>query len=148
MLKIITRTLGPVATNVYLIADPETKEAAVIDPAWDGDVILAEAQKQDWHITQLWYTHAHFDHFGGAAAIAAGCNPVPAVALHPDDQPLWQIKGGAQLFGIPLDDPVAMVSADLREGQGRGETCDAPSHHHGADLGCTRHPTRRFKPSC
>jgi len=32
MLEIITLTLGPVATNSYLIADPQTREAAVIDP--------------------------------------------------------------------------------------------------------------------
>ena len=117
MLKIISLTLGPVATNCYLIADPETKEATVIDPAWDGHLILAEAQKRDWRIAHLWYTHAHFDHFGGAAGVADGCNPLPIVALHPDDYPLWQIKGGAQLFGIPLDDPGPEPTVDLEHGQ-------------------------------
>ena len=33
-------------------------------------IILAEAQKRGWKIGQLWYTHAHFDHFGGAADLA------------------------------------------------------------------------------
>ena len=37
MLKIITLTLGPVATNAYLIADSETKEAAVIDSGYIFD---------------------------------------------------------------------------------------------------------------
>ncbi len=41
MLEIVSFTLGPAQTNAYLVADPETKEAAVIDPAWDGDLILA-----------------------------------------------------------------------------------------------------------
>ncbi|MCX6038612.1 MAG: MBL fold metallo-hydrolase [Chloroflexi bacterium] len=67
MLEIIPLVLGPVSTNCYLIADPDSGDAAVIDPAWDGQVILAEAQKRGWKIGQLWYTHAHFDHFGGAA---------------------------------------------------------------------------------
>ena len=74
MLELITLTLGPVATNSYLIADPQTREAAVIDPAWDGHIILAEAQKRNWRIAHLWYTHAHFDHIGGAAGVADGCN--------------------------------------------------------------------------
>ena len=117
MLEIITFTLGPVATNSYLIADPQTREAAVIDPAWDGHIILAEAQKRNWRIAHLWYTHAHFDHIGGAAGVADGCNPLPIVALHPDDYQLWRIKGGASLFGIPLDDPGPEPGIDLQHGQ-------------------------------
>ena len=44
MLEIVSFTLGPAMTNAYLVADSETKEAAVIDPAWDGHVILEAAQ--------------------------------------------------------------------------------------------------------
>ena len=36
MLEIISFELGPVVTNVYLVADSESKQAVVIDPAWDG----------------------------------------------------------------------------------------------------------------
>jgi len=117
MLDIVTFTLGPAFTNAYLIADPETKEAAVIDPAWDGHKILAEAQKRDWRIAHMWYTHAHFDHFGGAAGVADGCDPLPMVALHPEDYPLWRMKGGAQFFGLSLDDPGPEPSIDLAHGQ-------------------------------
>jgi len=117
MLEIITLTLGPVATNSYLLADTESKEAAVIDPAWDGHLILKEAQQHGWRIAHLWYTHAHFDHIGGAAGVADGCNPLPIAALHPDDYALWRIKGGAQLFGIPLEDPGPEPMVDLKHGQ-------------------------------
>jgi hydroxyacylglutathione hydrolase len=117
MLEILTLTLGPVGTNAYLIADPDTQEAVVIDPAWDGDIILAEAQNRGWRISHLWYTHAHFDHIGGAAAVASGCSPLPIVALHSGDYPLWRIKGGAQLFGIPLDDPGPEPTIELEHGQ-------------------------------
>jgi hydroxyacylglutathione hydrolase len=103
MLEIIPFILGPVSTNSYLIADPDLSQAIVIDPAWDGQVILAEAQKRGWNIGQLWYTHAHFDHFGGAAEIAKALNPPPVVALHPSDHELWQNQGGAPLFGMHID---------------------------------------------
>jgi glyoxylase-like metal-dependent hydrolase (beta-lactamase superfamily II) len=102
-LEILSLTLGPVLTNTYLIADAATGEAAVIDPAWDGAHILAEAQKRNWRIGQMWYTHAHFDHIGGAAEIADSLTPVPAVALHPADRPLWQVQGGAPLFGFRIE---------------------------------------------
>ena len=103
MLEIISFTLGPASTNAYLVADPETKEAVVIDPSWDGHVILAEAQKRGWRIGHMWYTHAHFDHIGGAAAIADALNPLPHVALHPDDHVLWREGGGGKKFGLNID---------------------------------------------
>ena len=92
MLEIVTFVLGPVQTNAYLIADAASGDAAVIDPAWDGDLILQEARRRGWRISHLWYTHAHFDHIGGAGAIADGLNPLPLVALHPADHALWRME--------------------------------------------------------
>jgi len=103
MLEIVSFTLGPAQTNAYLVADSETKEAAVIDPSWDGQIILDAAQKRGWRIGHLWYTHAHFDHIGGAAAIADALNPLPLVALHPNDHVLWRAGGGGAYFGFDID---------------------------------------------
>jgi glyoxylase-like metal-dependent hydrolase (beta-lactamase superfamily II) len=116
MLKIVEFTLGPVQTNAYLVADSETREAAVIDPGWDGQVIQNEASKNGWRIGHLWYTHAHFDHIGGAAAIADGLNPLPLVALHPGDHALWKVGGGGSLFGFKID-PGPEPGIDLSQGQ-------------------------------
>ena len=88
MLEIVSLTLGPAQTNAYLVADSDTKEAVVIDPSWDGHIILGAAEKRGWRIGHLWYTHAHFDHIGGAGAIADAMNPLPHVALHPNDHVL------------------------------------------------------------
>ncbi len=103
MLEIVSFTLGPAQTNAYLVADSQTKEAAVIDPAWDGQIILNAAQQRGWRIGHLWYTHAHFDHIGGAAAIADALNPLPLVALHPNDHVLWRAGGGGAYFGFDID---------------------------------------------
>ena len=117
MLEIITLTLGPVQTNAYLVADSDTRDAAVIDPAWDGKLILSEAQNRGWRIAQLWYTHAHFDHIGGAAAIAdAPEGPLPLVALHPNDHVLWRAGGGGALFGFEID-PGPEPTIDFYQGQ-------------------------------
>jgi len=103
MLAIITLVLGPVETNTYLIADPESGCAVVIDPAWDGQAIMAEAALRGWKIEALWMTHAHFDHLGGAGEIVAGSASSLQLALHPDDLPLWKVKGGAPWFGIQIE---------------------------------------------
>ena len=116
MLEIVSFILGPAQTNAYLVADSETKEAAVIDPSWDGHIILDAAQKRGWRIGHLWYTHAHFDHIGGAGAIADALNPLPLVALHPNDHVLWRAGGGGAFFGFEID-PGPEPTIDFYHGQ-------------------------------
>jgi glyoxylase-like metal-dependent hydrolase (beta-lactamase superfamily II) len=116
MLEVVSFTLGPAQTNAYLVADSETRDAVVIDPSWDGDVILEAARKRGWRIAHLWYTHAHFDHIGGAGAIADALNPLPLVALHPNDHVLWRSGGGGALFGFDID-PGPEPTIDFTHGQ-------------------------------
>jgi glyoxylase-like metal-dependent hydrolase (beta-lactamase superfamily II) len=116
MLEIVPFTLGPAVTNAYLVADSETKEAVVIDPAWDGQIILEAAGQRGWRIAHLWYTHAHFDHIGGAGAIADALNPLPLVALHPNDHVLWRAGGGGAFFGFDID-PGPEPTIDFYHGQ-------------------------------
>ncbi len=115
-LSVATFTLGPALTNAYLVGDLETATAVVIDPAWDGRVIAAEASRRGWRITDIWLTHAHFDHFGGAGAVSdSGEAPIP-VALHPADQPLWRAQGGAGWFGMDHFDPGPEPTISLSHG--------------------------------
>ncbi len=115
MLEIVRLVLGPAQTNCYLLADPDKKEAVAIDPAWDGERILKAGRQRGWRITNIWLTHAHFDHFGGAGAVADGSSPMPPVALHPADYPLWRASGGAPLFGLQID-PGPEPTIDLVHG--------------------------------
>src|SRR3990172_1735539 len=115
-LSIVPMLLGPVQTNAYLVADPQARVAAVIDPAWNGAAIVREAEQRGWTITDIWLTHAHFDHFGGAGGVADGVEPAPHVALHPLDQALWRLNGGAAWFGIPAFDPGPEPNVELADG--------------------------------
>ncbi len=116
MLEIVQFELGPVMTNAYLIADPQSGDAAVIDPAADGDVIVAEALKRGWRIGNIWLTHGHFDHLAGSAGVADRLSPPPPVALHALDYPLWRMEGGAPLFGLHID-PGPEPTVSLEHGQ-------------------------------
>jgi hydroxyacylglutathione hydrolase len=116
MLEIIQLVLGPVGTNAYIVADAQSREAVVIDPAWDGEVIREEAQRRGWHIRQVWLTHAHFDHIGGIAALVRGIHPAPMIALHPADRPIYDAGGGAALFGMRIETPPE-PSVQLQHGQ-------------------------------
>jgi glyoxylase-like metal-dependent hydrolase (beta-lactamase superfamily II) len=116
MLEIISFVLGPVQTNAYLVADPEIKQAVVIDPAWDGEKIQEVATRRGWQIIAIWLTHAHFDHIAGAAAIVNLVTPPPIVAIHSGDMPLYRMQGGASLFGMSID-PVPAITNELVHGQ-------------------------------
>ena len=50
---------------VYLIGDKQTREAAVVDAAWDIDAIFRAAAHDDMKITKAFVTHFHPDHIGG-----------------------------------------------------------------------------------
>ncbi len=72
MLEIKKLVLGPVATNTYLVGDTESKKSVVIDPAWDGAILVEIISQLGWEVQSVWLTHAHFDHFGGLADLLTG----------------------------------------------------------------------------
>jgi len=55
-------TLGPVATNCYIVGDTDSHEALVIDPVDDAAAIQRAAEEAGWTIKLILATHAHFDH--------------------------------------------------------------------------------------
>jgi len=57
--------LGPMENFIYLIGSTETREAAVVDPAWEVDTILRVAEQDDMRITKILITHGHPDHTNG-----------------------------------------------------------------------------------
>ncbi len=64
-LSLVQAQLGPMANFVYIIADPATRKAAIVDPAWDIDRIVKYAEGKDYMIEQILITHYHQDHLGG-----------------------------------------------------------------------------------
>ncbi len=49
----------------YLIADPETKEAAVVDASYNASEIARTLKAQNLHLKYLINTHGHSDHTAG-----------------------------------------------------------------------------------
>lgn len=56
---------GPMQNYVYLIGDPVTRQAAVVDPAWEIDRVMQAAEADGYTITKALITHTHQDHTGG-----------------------------------------------------------------------------------
>ena len=69
----------------YLIVDPATGEAAVVDCA-EADPVLAEVGRRPIRLVAVLATHHHFDHVGGNRDLLAAC---PAIRVYgsADDAP-------------------------------------------------------------
>jgi len=95
--------LGPVLTNCYLIMDDDSRDLVVIDPGWDGKVVLEEIDMMGGVLSAIWLTHGHFDHLGGIADLVRGTEMDVDVCLHPDDKELYENQGGAAFFGLSVE---------------------------------------------
>lgn len=51
--------------NCYIVGDEKTKEAVVLDPGGDGEMLEDEIKKLGYKIKYILLTHGHFDHVGG-----------------------------------------------------------------------------------
>jgi glyoxylase-like metal-dependent hydrolase (beta-lactamase superfamily II) len=84
----------PTNTISYLVVDPATKTAAVIDPVLDFDLasgevdvasarrIISRAQAQCWTIAMVLETHAHADHLSAAPFIKAKTGALVGIGEH------------------------------------------------------------------
>ena len=57
--------LGTMANFIYVLEDTTTKQAAIVDPAWDVRSILRLITDHKLDLTYILLTHGHFDHTDG-----------------------------------------------------------------------------------
>lgn len=114
--------LGPMDNFIYLIKDHASQRAAVVDPAWDVDKIIALAALHDVVITDVLLTHSHHDHINGLEQLLA----------HSDAQ-LHLLKPEAQFWGQKLDLPTLHHGGDnIQLGKTTIEIWHTPGHTPGS----------------
>ena len=104
--------IGPLATNVHLLADPASREAIAIDTAipclrWIADALAA----RDWTLKLIVSTHGHWDHTGDNAAVAEHTGA--RIAVHALDRE--RLTTPEPLFA-PFPIPPSVPAVDLAEG--------------------------------
>ena len=113
-MKIDWRTVGAFQENSYLVVDPSTQRAALVDPGADAEQLVEMVRASRATLEAIWLTHAHIDHIGAIAGIKRIWD-VP-VHMHPADRPLFD-RGAMQaaVYGLPFEEPPA-PERELAEG--------------------------------
>ena len=71
MMNVKTLSLGAYQTNCYLAWEDGSDTCIVIDPGYEPETVLQQAQKLGKTIEAILLTHGHFDHVGGVRTLAA-----------------------------------------------------------------------------
>lgn len=115
-LKIYEHLLvGPLACNCYVLGDPVSLQAIVVDPGDDADTILGLVAKHGLTLGLTVATHAHFDHVMAAEALRLATGA--PFYLHSDDVKLldW-VPASLEMFLGRTDGRVPEVNGKLSDG--------------------------------
>jgi glyoxylase-like metal-dependent hydrolase (beta-lactamase superfamily II) len=106
--------LGPMQNYVYLVGDPETRAAAVIDAAWDIDTIIDAAASDGYTITKALITHFHPDHLGGRFMGMSVTGAAELVGRLPIKAYINKHEAGfvGRISDLPASDLVAVDAGD------------------------------------
>ncbi len=91
--------LGPMANFIYILGCAETREAAVIDPAWDVSAIRKMADEANLRITRIFLTHGHPDHMNGLHELLKATD----ARVYLNAAEAGYMKECAAYFGMPVD---------------------------------------------
>lgn len=117
-LEIVQLEVGLLQNFCEVIGCPETGVAALVDPAFEVDRLLAVCTKRGWTVETILLTHTHDDHVAGLDEAFAETGAT--VRCHPAELEV------ARRFAAKVE-PVA-DGEDVRVGAGRMRAIWAPGH--------------------
>lgn len=97
--QVKTLCVGALDANCHIVYDSE-RNAVLIDPGAEAERILHVLEREQLHPLALLLTHAHFDHFGAAAAIMQAYD-IP-LYVHALDEPMLDNAADSLAVGLGL----------------------------------------------
>ncbi|BCH58890.1 MBL fold metallo-hydrolase [Agrobacterium vitis] len=92
----------PFQQNCTVFFDSETKEGVVVDPGGDVEDILRMVQENGITLKEIWLTHGHLDHAGGAEDLKDALG-IQIIGPHRDDKVLLDaLEGQSARFNLPI----------------------------------------------
>jgi hydroxyacylglutathione hydrolase len=132
--QVETLILGPLLTNCFIIHDKG--EALVLDPGWEGDVVVKKLEELELKVKYVVATHLHIDHVNGVKEVLDKFSP--KWAYHEDEEKLWDVLPKmARAFGfehpkLPHADQYLKEGDIVRVGNLRLKVLLTPGHTPGS----------------
>lgn len=133
-MKVLQLTTGPVATNVWVLADVGTREAIAIDTATPSVRWLTQQLGDEgWKLRFVISTHRHWDHIGDNAEVVIATGATLA-CHHADRQGLERPDAGSAPFAIPPSIPALELAegSRIRFGEVDLHVLHTPGHTEGS----------------
>jgi glyoxylase-like metal-dependent hydrolase (beta-lactamase superfamily II) len=84
--EVVQIEVGLLQNFCEILFCPATREAAVVDPAWEVDRLLKEAEARGLSVTKALITHTHNDHIEGVRELVAKTGAVVVVSPREADR--------------------------------------------------------------
>lgn len=99
-LNAIIVPVTPFQQNCTILFDADDKSGVVVDPGGDVDRILAALEENAIRADEIWITHGHIDHAGGAMDLKDALG-IAIIGPHEADLPLLSnLEAQALRFGL------------------------------------------------
>lgn len=132
MLQIQQIIVGSMGVCCYIVACPETKKAAVIDPGGDVDLILAEIKNTGLALQYIIATHGHPDHVCGNRALQESTGA--EIVMHKADSEFFgkpEVAGYFSMLGLEASPPADLEVEDgdvIKIGEEEMQVIHTPGH--------------------
>lgn len=114
--QVLGITTGAFVQNTWLVWDPDSRDAVLVDAGEGYAEILAEIAARQLTVRQIWLTHAHIDHVLGLEPLRQATGA--PVWLHPDDLRWYNVlPEQGRMFGIEGLGRLAPPEHALKVGQ-------------------------------
>lgn len=132
-LEIKTLIVGPLATNCYLVADTESKQAFILDPGAEPEKLLSTLRATCHAPRAIIVTHCHFDHIGAVAQLKSRLN-IPFL-IPKGEEPILakafatsKIWTGQEIETPPKPDRFLKEGNEVKIGKVKFKVISTPGH--------------------
>lgn len=106
--------LGDLQTNCYILWDKSTKEAAVFDPACEGDRIIERITANGLNVKYIILTHTHIDHINALDKVKEYTGA--KVVVHKDEAA--SLNSDADVMAFIINSAAPRTKADVQVSDG------------------------------
>jgi len=120
--EVIQIEVGLLQNFCEILFCPETRAAAIVDPAWEVDRLLRETEARGLRVTHALITHTHEDHIEGVAELVRRTGAAVVVSPREAAALAGELPG---LVDVQID---AIDRGDIAIGRCSVRALDTPGH--------------------